>query len=176
MATAQLQNLPGKTQTILVAETKSERWLSWVRLCCAGIVAVIFIPAWILGKTTILAACIQAAAIFILAGYSSFYLIITKRKRRVAKQYLYLMTFFDVVVITAASCSMVSSNPVAGEMPSLIFGAYFVAIAFTAFHYRESLSVFSSVASVVGYTVFSLVQFASCPELYPSLSNPRVFR
>jgi PAS domain S-box-containing protein len=171
MTTDNLQNMPGRTQTILVAETKSERWLSWVRLGCAGILAIIFIPAWIVGSTSRLSFGIQAVSIALLSGYSVFYLLLTKRKRKVAKQYIYLLTFFDILVITAIACSSISSGQIAGEIPAIAFGAYFIAIAFTAFHYRESLSVFSGVAAVVGFTAFSLAQFTYCPEMYPSIFN-----
>ena len=169
MATDQIQNLPGKTQTILVAETKSERWLSWVRLWCAAVLAIIFIPAWILGAESRLSFCIQAVAIIVLSGYSIFYLLLTKRKRRIAKQYVYLLTFSDVIVITAILWSSIVPCPVTYETAGIIFGVYFIAIAFTAFHYRISLSIFSGVASAIGYTAFSLAQMAYCPDMYPSI-------
>jgi PAS domain S-box-containing protein len=161
--------LLGKTQAIFIAETKSERWLSWVRLGCAAVLSIIFIPAWILGATSRPSFCIQAVAIVVLSGYSIFYLLLTKQRRRVAKQFVYLLTFFDVTVITAILWSSITPCPATDETAGIVFGAYFIAIAFTAFHYRTTLSIFSGVASVAGYTAFSFAQFALCQDMYPSL-------
>ncbi|MBN1131406.1 MAG: response regulator [Chitinispirillaceae bacterium] len=169
MATDLIQNLPGKTQTILVAETKSERWLSWIRLWCAAVVSVIYIPAWLLGKLSSLSATLLSLAVIIIAGYSTFYLFLTKNKRRVAKQYVFLLTFCDVAVITAILFSTLSPSPAADQLPGIIFCAYFIAIAFTAFHYRSSLSIFGGVASVAGYTAFAVTEFSMHPESYPPL-------
>ena len=169
MATDRLLKLAGKTQTIIVAETKSERWLSWVRLWCAGVLAVIFIPAWILGATSRISFSIQAVAIILLSGCSVFYLLISKRKRRVAKRYVYLMTIGDIAVITAIIWSSITPCPASDEVPGIAFGAYFIAIAFTAFHYRPSLSLASGVVAAIGYSVFSWAQYAYCPDSHPSL-------
>jgi two-component system cell cycle sensor histidine kinase/response regulator CckA len=169
MATDQIQNLPGKTQAILIAETKSERWLSWIRLWCAAVVSVVYIPAWLLGKLSPLSFSLLTIAVFLIAGYSVFYLLLTKNKRRVAKQYVFLLTFFDVAVITAILFSTLSSSPATDQLPGIVFCAYFIAIAFTAFHYRFSLSIFSGMASVAGYTAFAVTEFSLHPESYPSL-------
>ena len=111
----------------------------------------------------------RRTAIVVLSGYSIFYLLLTKQRRRVAKQYVYLLTFFDVAVITAILCSSLTPCPATDETAGIVFGAYFIAIAFTAFHYRTTLSIFSGVISVAGYTTFSLAQFALCQDMYPSL-------
>jgi two-component system cell cycle sensor histidine kinase/response regulator CckA len=171
MATDMIQNLPGKTQAILVAETRTERRLSWVRLWCAAVVAAVFIPAWILGSINRLSFSIVAAAIVLLAGYSVFYLFLTKNKRSVGKQFVYLLTFFDIAVVTMLLFSTMTPCPLTNETAGIVFGAYFIAVAFTAFHYRISLSVFSGVASVIGYTFFSLVEAARCTDISPSLSG-----
>ena len=134
MRTDPSQKLPGKTQAILLAETKSEQWLSWVRLGCAGAMAIVFVPAWIFKATSQIPLYIQAASIALLAGYSVFYLLYARARRRVAKQYIYLLTLFDVFVITAIILSSIIPCRVSSEIPSVIFGLYFIAIAFTSFH------------------------------------------
>jgi PAS domain S-box-containing protein len=169
MATDLIQNLPGKTQTILVAETKSERWLSWIRLWCAAVVAVIFVPAWLLGKLSHFSFALLTTAIVLTAGYSVFYLLLTRNKRRIAKQYVYVLTFFDAAVITAILFSTLSSGSARSPIADIVFCAYFIAILFTAFHYRISLSIFCGIASVVGYTAFSVTEFSLHPDTYPSL-------
>jgi PAS domain S-box-containing protein len=171
MATDQIQNLPGKTQTIFVAETKTERWLSWIRLWCAAGLAVIFVPAWLLGRISRPSFSLLAVAIILLAGYSVFYLTLTKNKRRVAKQFVYLLTFFDAAIITALLFSTLSPCQATDQMAGIVFGAYFIAIAFTAFHYRITLSIFSGAVSVAGYTAFTVVEIALCPAANPSLAG-----
>jgi PAS domain S-box-containing protein len=164
MGTDPSQKIPGKTQTILLAETTSERWLSWVRLFSAGALVIIFAPAWIVGRELHISFFLQAAAITLLMGYSVFYLFYTKTRRRVGKKYLYFLTFSDVLVITMLMIS--TQVPCAGhsEIPSVIYSAYFIAIAFTAFHHRVSLSFFCGLISILGLTLCLWVQMAYCQD------------
>jgi PAS domain S-box-containing protein len=171
MATDQIQNLPGKTQTIFIAETKTERWLSWIRLWCAASLAVIFVPAWLLNRVSRPSFSILAVAIILLAGYSVFYLLLTENRRHVAKKFIYLLTFFDVAVITALLVSTLSPCRDDDQTAGIVFGAYFIAIVFTAFHYRFILSIFSGIASAVGYTAFIAAKLILCPATNPSLAD-----
>ncbi|MBN2036876.1 MAG: response regulator [Chitinispirillaceae bacterium] len=163
MGTDPSQKIPGKTQTILLAETTSERWLSWVRLLCAGILIIVCVPAWIVAAPLgINSFYLQIVALGLLVSYSSFYLLYSKNKRRVGRHALYVLTFCDVVVITALIASTLSSCPRTTQMSGILYGGYFIAIAFTAFHHRVALSVFSGVLSIVGFTVASCMQIAVC--------------
>jgi PAS domain S-box-containing protein len=169
MGTDPSQKIPGKTQTILLAETTSERWLSWVRLFCAGALVVIFAPAWIVSPIIHPSFYLQAASIAMLAGYSVFYLLYSKSKRRVGKQYLYLLTFSDVFIITLLILSYLIPCGGHTETPGVIYGAYFIAIAFTAFHHRVTLSFFSGALSILGFTLASAVQFSYCHDVSMSV-------
>jgi PAS domain S-box-containing protein len=164
MGTDPSQKIPGKTQTILIAETTSERWLSWVRLYTAAALIIICAPDWIIRSAFQLSFYLQAMAIVVLMGYSVFYLMYAKSRRRVGKQYLYLLTFFDIGVITMLIISTIVPCTGRAELPSVIYSAYFIAIAFTAFHHRVSLSFFSGILSILGLTAVLWVQFACCHD------------
>lgn len=77
MATDLMQALPNKTQTILLAETKSERWIAWVRLGCSAVLAILFVPAWILRTAAHMTEVLQGTAILLLAVSSIYYLFYT---------------------------------------------------------------------------------------------------
>ena len=79
------------------------------------------------------------------------------------------MTFFDVATITAVICSSISAGPPFAEFPAIAFCAYFIAIAFTAFHHRVSLALFSGIASAIGYTVFCWIQVTGNQDMLPSV-------
>ncbi|MBN1131367.1 MAG: PAS domain S-box protein, partial [Chitinispirillaceae bacterium] len=169
MGTDPSQKIPGKTQTILLAETTSERWLSWVRLFCAGLMVIIFTPGWIISASFNLSFLLQALAIATLTGYSIFYLLYARTRRRVIRQYLYLLSFFDVSVITMFVLSYLLPCRGDGEIPGIIYSAYFIAIFFTAFHHRVSLSFFCGALSILGFTIASAVQFYYCRDMEMSI-------
>jgi PAS domain S-box-containing protein len=164
MGTDPSQKIPGKTQTILIAETTSERWLSWVRLYTAAALVIICAPDWIIKSAFQVSFYLQATAIAILMGYSIFYLMYARTRRRVGKQYLYLLTFCDVFVITILIISTLVPCTDRTELPSVLYGAYFIAIAFTAFHHRVTLSFFSGVLSIIGLTAVMWVQLVHCND------------
>jgi PAS domain S-box-containing protein len=170
MATELMKALPSKTQTILLAETKAERWIAWVRLGCAAVLAIIFLPSWILNKNTTQATLVlQASATGLLAVSSACYLFYTRIRKRVAKFFLYSLTFIDVLTVTAIICSSITGGPVFVDLPAIAFGAYFIVIAFTSFHHRVSLALFSGIASAIGYTVFSWIQMAASQDPGPTV-------
>ena len=77
------KNFVGKTQTIILAEVQSERWLSWIRLIIGGIYSVPAIFSALLGRTSQQAFLVQGIAIIALLSYSSYYLF--HRTRRLSR-------------------------------------------------------------------------------------------
>jgi PAS domain S-box-containing protein len=169
MGTDTSLKIPGKTQTILLAETTSERWLSWVRLFCAGAISIVFLPGWILSGHFTISSYLQALSIVLLTGYSIFYIQYAKTRRRVGKEYLYLLSFFDVSVITILILSCLLPCNAHSETSGIIYGAYFIAILFTAFHHRVTLSFFCGAISILGFTIASAVQFFYCRDMEMSI-------
>lgn len=150
------KNFLGKTQTILMAEARSERWLSWVRLLIGGVYAVIAIFGVLLGKTSPTAFIIQSVSVGLLIAYSSFFL--THRNNKLHQVYLaYVLVFLDVLVITAILWSYYVNGAGFNLITSAIFGAYFIVITFTALHHKTSLSIFCGVLSITGYSVLYFV-------------------
>ncbi len=145
------KNFLGKTQTIVLAEVQSERWLSWVRLAIA---ALYFFPAVfgvLLGRTSHQAFIVQAIALAVLFTYSSYYLF--HRTRSFSKNYfLYILVTLDVAVITTILWSYHLNGAGLNFITSAMFGTYFVAIAFTSLHHKTSLSIYCGILSVVGFT------------------------
>ncbi|NLL15035.1 MAG: response regulator [Fibrobacter sp.] len=150
------KNFLGKTQTILMAEARSERWLSWIRLSIGIIYAVIAIFGILLGKTSPAAFLIQSLSIIVLITYSSLYL--TNRNFRLHRVYFtYVLIFMDVLVITAILWSYFVNGAGFNIVTSAIFGTYFIVITFTALHHKASLSIFCGLLSVVGYSILYFI-------------------
>jgi len=150
------KNFLGKTQTILMAEARSERWLSWIRLSIGIVYAVIAVFGILLGKTSPAAFLIQALSIIALITYSSFYL--THRNLRIHGAHsAYVLIFMDVMVITAILWSYYVNGAGFNIVTSAIFGTYFIVITFTALHHKASLSIFCGLLSVAGYSVLYFV-------------------
>jgi two-component system, cell cycle sensor histidine kinase and response regulator CckA len=169
MATEQMLRLPGKTQTILLAETKSERWLSWIRLASAFAVVLLFLPGWINRSIESAIVAIQAASLSLLALYSTVYLVYTKSRRRIAKPIPYVLTLLDTLVITALLFSALVVPAPSWELVGIIFSAYFLSIAFTAFHHRASLSFFSGIIAVVCFSAIAYALFSVNPKSHLSI-------
>lgn len=154
------KNFLGKTQTILMAEARSERWLSWVRLLIGGVYAVIVIFGVLLGKTSPPAFLIQTLSLGALLAYSSFYIF--HRNTRFHQVYFaYILIFFDVLVITTILWSYYVNGAGFDLITSAIFGAYFIVITFTALHHKTSLSIFCGILSITGYSVLYFVYFSN---------------
>ncbi|NLP04022.1 MAG: response regulator [Fibrobacter sp.] len=146
------KNFVGKTQTIILAEVQSERWLSWIRLIIGGIYSVPAIFSALLGRTSQQAFLVQGIAIIALLSYSSYYLF--HRTRRLSRIYfLYIMVTLDVAVITAILWSYHLNGAGFNFITSAIFGAYFVAIAFTSLHHKTSLSIYCGILSAIGFSI-----------------------
>ncbi len=150
------RNFLGKTQTILMAEARSERWLSWIRLVIGVLYAVIAIFGILLGKTTSAAFLIQSVSVVSLIAYSSFFL--THRDLRIHKAYFtYVLVSLDVLVITAILWSYYVNGTGFNMITSAMYGTYFIVITFTALHHKASLSIFCGILSVIGYSVLYFV-------------------
>lgn len=150
------KNFLGKTQTILMAEARSERWLSWIRLLIGVIYAAIAIFGFLLGKTSPSAFLIQSISVLSLIAYSSFF--ITHRNIRLHQvYYTYVLIFLDVVVVTAILWSYYVNGAGFNMITSAIFGTYFIVITFTALHHKASLSIFCGLLSFTGYSILYFV-------------------
>ena len=166
------KNFLGKTQTIVMAEIQSERWISWVRLVIAGLYSVLAIFRTLLGKTTPEAFLVQAIAIAALVFYSSYYLFHFSRKLSQG-YYVYILIFLDVTVVTAILWSYYINGAGFNIITSAIFSAYFIVITFTALHYRTSLSIFCGIASAVGYSILYYIYLSDAsvpPHFYNDYS------
>ena len=146
------KNFLGRTQTIIMAEIQSERWLSWVRLGIAGLYSVLAIFEVLLGKTSLKAFSVQALSIAALVAYSSYYLFHHSRKL-LQGYFVYVLIFLDVAVITTILWSYHVNGAGFQFITSAVFGAYFIAIMFTSLHHRTSLSLFCGIVSAFGYSV-----------------------
>ncbi len=168
------KNFLGKTQTILMAEARSERWLSWIRLSIGIVYAVVAIFGVLLGKTSPAAFLIQSLSIVLLITYSSVYL--TNRNFRLHRVYFtYLLVFMDVMVITAILWSYYINGAGFDLVTSAIFGTYFIVITFTALHHKASLSIFCGLLSVAGYSILYFV-YSYHSSLAMFFTNDYLFR
>ncbi len=157
------KNFLGRTQTIAMADIQSEKWLSWVRIGIAAIYSIIAIFAVLLGSTSLQAFIVQALTVTGLFAYSSYYLI-NHSRRLMQGAYLYILIFFDVCVVTLIIWSYHLNNQDPTFITSAIYGAYFIAIVFTALHHKTSLSIYCGVLSVVGYSILYLVFLHNQPS------------
>lgn len=168
------KNFLGKTQTILMAEARSERWLSWIRLSIGIVYAVVAIFGILLGKTSPAAFLIQSLSIVFLITYSSLYL--TNRNFRLHRVYFtYVLIFMDVMVITAILWSYYVNGAGFNLVTSAIFGTYFIVITFTALHHKASLSIFCGLLSVAGYSILYFI-YSYHSSLAVVFTNDYLFR
>ncbi len=168
------KNFLGKTQTILMAEVRSERWLSWIRLSIGVLYAVVAIFGILLGKTSPTAFLIQSLSIIFLITYSSLYL--THRNLRLHRgHFTFVLIFMDVMVITAILWSYYVNGMGFNMVTSAIFGIYFIVITFTALHHKASLSIFCGLLSVTGYSILYFV-YSYNSSLSVAFSSDYLFR
>lgn len=159
------KNFLGKTQTLLMTEIQSEKWLSYVRLSIAGVYLIVALFGFLIGTTSKISFIVQIISIGVLISYSSYYLL--HYYRRFFHGYLvYILISMDVAVITAILWSYNLNGPGSVSLIGAAFGAYFVAITFTSLHHRTSLSLFCGALSILGY---SLVFFSSNTSMSISL-------
>lgn len=140
-----------KTQTILQAEIQSERLISIVRLT----VAVIFLAAalfgFLTGSITANSLMIQIAAIAVVFVYSGYF-ILNPDKHGIQHNFIFIiLVFLDVAVITAILWSLHIDNTGINLVSSAFAGTYMIAIIFTAFHHKASLSIFGGICSILAY-------------------------
>lgn len=169
------KNFLGRTQTIVMAEVQSERWLSWVRLGIAGIYSVISLLGLLLGKTNSSAFLIQVSAIVLLTSYSSYYLFHPSRRMIRGSLFVFILIFFDVSVITLILWSYYENGAGFSFITSAVYSAYFIAITFTAFHHRTSLSLFCGITSVIGYSILYHI-YVRGHAIPPELVNDYLIR
>jgi PAS domain S-box-containing protein len=157
------KNFLGRTQTIIMAEIQSEKWLSWIRMLIAAFYSFVAIFGVLLGQTSLSAFLIQAFAVIGLIAYSGYYLYNHNRKF-MQGTFLYVLIFLDVTVITLIIWSYYVNNRNPYFITSAVYGAYFIAIIFTALHHKTSLSIYCGVLSVVGYSLLYLVFMRDQPS------------
>jgi PAS domain S-box-containing protein len=153
------KNFLGRTQTIIMAEVQSERWLSWVRLIIASIYGILSLVYLMMGLTKTGAFMIQAIAVLTLISYSSYYLFQPNRYLLRNGLFVFILIFLDITVITMILWSYYVNGSDYKFITSAVYGAYFIAITFTALHHRTSLSLFCGVASVIGYSLLYYLNF-----------------
>jgi PAS domain S-box-containing protein len=157
------KNFLGRTQTIIMAEIQSEKWLSWIRMLIAAFYSFVAVFGVLLGQTSLSAFLIQAFAVIGLIAYSGYYLYNHNRKF-MQGTFLYVLIFLDVTVITLIIWSYYVNNRNPYFITSAVYGAYFIAIIFTALHHKTSLSIYCGVLSVVGYSLLYLVFMRDQPS------------
>ncbi|MBN1600396.1 MAG: response regulator [Chitinispirillaceae bacterium] len=157
------KNFLGRTQTIIMAEIQSEKWLSWVRILIAGFYSFVAVFGVLLGRTSPAAFSIQALAVLGLFAYSGYYLY-NHNNRIIQGSFLYILIFLDVTVITLIIWSYFVNNHNPYFITSAVYGAYFIAIIFTALHHKTSLSLYCGVLSVVGYSILYLIFMRDQPS------------
>lgn len=168
------KNFLGRTQTIKMAEIQSEKWLSWVRIFFAAFYAFIAVFGILLGQTSVSAFLIQVCAVLGLIAYSSYYLY-NHSIRSMQGTFLYILIFLDVTVITLIIWSYFVNNREPYFITSAVYGAYFIAIIFTALHHKTSLSLYCGVLSVVGYSLLYLI-FMKDQTLPSGMINDYILR
>jgi PAS domain S-box-containing protein len=168
------KNFLGRTQTIKMAEIQSEKWLSWVRIFFAAFYSFIAVFGILLGQTSVSAFLIQVGAVLGLIAYSSYYLY-HHNIRSMQGTFLYILIFLDVTVITVIIWSYFVNNREPYFITSAVYGAYFIAIIFTALHHKTSLSLYCGVLSVVGYSLLYLI-FMKDQTLPSGLINDYILR
>jgi PAS domain S-box-containing protein len=146
-----------------MAEIQSEKWLSWVRILIAGFYSFVAVFGVLLGRTSPAAFSIQALAVLGLFAYSGYYLY-NHNNRIIQGSFLYILIFLDVTVITLIIWSYFVNNHNPYFITSAVYGAYFIAIIFTALHHKTSLSLYCGVLSVVGYSILYLVFMRDQPS------------
>ena len=147
------KNFLGKTQTIIMAEVRSERWLSWVRLAFAGLYGIVALLGLLLNQTSLLAFLVQAIVVLLLVSYSCYYIYQPSKHFLGDGSFVFLLAFLDVSVITLILWSYYLDHPGLSLITSAVYGAYFIAITFTTLHHRSSLSLFCGGISVIGYSI-----------------------
>lgn len=151
------KNFLGKTHTILLAEARSVQWLSWIRFIIGAVYAVFSIFSVLLEKTTPAAFLLQSVSIGSLLAYSSYFLFRNANTRNHKSYLAYVLTFLDILVITAILWSYYINGSGFNLITSAVYGVYFIVITFTALHHKTSLSVFCGILSIVGYSILYFV-------------------
>lgn len=142
----------GKTQTILMAETQSERWVSRIRITLGSILLLLSLTSLLLGAISLPSFLIQLTAIILLFSYSA--ILLFQSADRLLKQYFpYVLISFDAMVITAILGSYQFGGSSPPIEPGALFCAYLVGITCTALHNRIGLSIASGIASSIGYSM-----------------------
>ncbi len=145
----------GKTRAILVAETQSERWISWIRLVLASALVLTALYNFALSKISSLTFALQVGVAAAVSCYSLAYL--SRANRRMIGLYsIYVMAFLDVSAVSLALLSFAISNYPLLHVHGALFPFYFIPIAFTALHHKLKLSLFAGALAAVEYgaTVF----------------------
>jgi PAS domain S-box-containing protein len=162
------KNFLGKTQTIIMAEAQSERWISWVRLSFAGLYAIVALLSLLLNQTSLGAFLVQAVVTIILVTYSCYYIFQPSKHALRGGVFVFSLAFLDVSVITLIIGSYYIDNAGFAFITGAVYGAYFIAITFTTLHHRSSLSLFCGVLSVIGYSILYFL-FARGMKISPEL-------
>ena len=146
-------HLIGKTQTVRLSETQSEKWVSWFRvalgLILLGVSAYLFAVKHALSQQAVLVqVCVEgfliAYALYFSLGYAH---------RLIPTAATFVLIVFDVTVITALQSSFFIGGHPSSMLHASLFCAYFMALVFTATHNRISLSIFCVTTVVLEYSL-----------------------
>jgi len=141
-----------KTQTLLQAEIHSERLISMVRLTVAVTFLAAALFAFLIGSIGIKALGIQAAAVMVVILYSGYF-ILNPDRHGIQTNFVFILVFLDIAVITFILWSFYLDGAGINLISSAVSGIYLIAIIFTAFHHKASLSIFCGLMSIIAYTI-----------------------
>jgi PAS domain S-box-containing protein len=149
----------GKTRAILVAETQSERWISWIRLVVASALVLAALYNFALSKITLATFALQTGIAAAVSCYSLLYL--SRASRRMIGLYsIFVMAFLDVTAVSLVLLSFALSGYRLLFVHGAMFALYFIPITFTALHHKLKLSLFAGALAAVEY-VLTLSMFKS---------------
>lgn len=138
-------------QTIEQAEIQSERLISMVRIGVAILFLMGALIGFLIGSTGLKAFLVQVAAVVIICLYSGYFLINSER-HSLQSNFVFLIVFLDVAVITLILWSFYLDGAGINLINSAVAGSYVIAVIFTAFHHKASLSIFCGIISIISYT------------------------
>ncbi|MCX7727694.1 MAG: hypothetical protein N2053_12710, partial [Chitinispirillaceae bacterium] len=148
-----------KNFTVLKAEVEAERTISYVRLSVAFIYSVFIIYEVLLGSLPMRAFITQIFFSAFVLVYSIYFLL-NPLKHIFGGYYLYLISIFDIIVITAIIIGYYINGLPVQVIWGTIAAVYFIPIIFTAFHHQPFLSLFTGGIAILAYTILFIISVA----------------
>jgi PAS domain S-box-containing protein len=146
------QSSLGKTRAIELADVQSERWVSRLRLAIAAAYALLALFGLAAGTTPPGVFLMHLGLSLVVGAYSGLFL--SPASKRLVEGYSpFSLVILDVSVASGFIWLHHISSAETTMADNVLFGAYFVAIAFTALHHSVKLSMLAGGLAAAEYSL-----------------------